>query len=192
MWLDRNIYTDNLASLKNNPSGGEGPATDLPGQKEMTLKAIDVLHERGGKKGFFLMSEAASIDKQMHALDYDRALGDLLELDDTVRATIAKLEEMGILDETLIVVSADHGHGFGKQNTTTPPLGRPQRVTNLAPQTSSATRTLSTPRRRTTTGQSATPSACTRGRACRSTHSLRKVSATARGPTSRSTGTRAT
>ncbi|EAQ90516.1 hypothetical protein CHGG_02451 [Chaetomium globosum CBS 148.51] len=112
VWLDRNIYTDNLASLKNNPSGGEGPATDLPGQKEMTLKAIDILHERGGKKGFFLMSEAASIDKQMHALDYDRALGDLLELDDTVRATIAKLEELGILDETLVVVSADHGHGF--------------------------------------------------------------------------------
>jgi alkaline phosphatase len=79
----------------------------------MTLKAIDILHTRGGKNGFFLMSEAASIDKQMHTLDYDRALGDLLELDDTVRATIKKLKELGILDDTLIVVSADHGHGFG-------------------------------------------------------------------------------
>jgi hypothetical protein len=35
-------------------------------------------------------SEAASIDKMMHALDYERALGELLELDDTVRATIAR------------------------------------------------------------------------------------------------------
>lgn len=78
----------------------------------MTLKAIDVLHTRGGSKGFFLMSEAASIDKQMHVLDYDRALGDLLELDDTVGATIQHLSDLGILDETLIVVSADHGHGF--------------------------------------------------------------------------------
>ncbi|KAL2022423.1 hypothetical protein VTK56DRAFT_5490 [Thermocarpiscus australiensis] len=78
----------------------------------MTLKAIDILHTRGGKEGFFLMSEAASIDKQMHALDYDRALGDLLELDDTVRATIQKLKSLRILDDTLIVVSADHGHGF--------------------------------------------------------------------------------
>jgi alkaline phosphatase len=42
-------------------------------------------------KDFFMMSEAASIDKQMHTLDYDRALGDLLELDDTIKATIAKL-----------------------------------------------------------------------------------------------------
>ena len=65
-----------------------------------------------GDQGFFLMSEAASIDKQMHTLDYDRALGDLLELDDTVRATIDKLKELDILEDTLVLVSADHGHGF--------------------------------------------------------------------------------
>lgn len=114
VWLDRNIYTENLETLENNPSGAAGPATDLPGQKDMTLKAIEILNKRGGDKGFFLMSEAASIDKQMHTLDYERALGDLLELDDTVRATIKKLEELGILEETLIVVTADHGHGFGE------------------------------------------------------------------------------
>ncbi|KAM0255221.1 hypothetical protein ACHAQJ_005985 [Trichoderma viride] len=112
VWLDRNVYTDNLKDFKNDPKGGKAPALDLPGLKEMTLKAVDILHKRGGDKGFFLMSEAASIDKQMHTLDYDRALGDLLELDDTVRATVAKLKQLGILDETLIVVSADHGHGF--------------------------------------------------------------------------------
>lgn len=112
VWLDRNVFTDNIAKLNNDPRGARGAATDLPGLKEMTLKAVDVLHTRGGDKGFFLMSEAASIDKQMHALDYDRALGDLLELDDTVRATVKKLEELDILKDTLVVVSADHGHGF--------------------------------------------------------------------------------
>jgi alkaline phosphatase len=80
----------------------------------MTLKAIDILHNRtrSSGKGFFLMSEAASIDKQMHRLDYDRALGDLLELDDTLKATIAHLDSIGELDDTLILVTADHGHGF--------------------------------------------------------------------------------
>ncbi|KAK5663134.1 hypothetical protein OQA88_6551 [Cercophora sp. LCS_1] len=112
VWLDRNIFPENLAKLKNDPAGSNSSAKDLPGLKEMTLKAIDVLHTRGGKKGFFLMSEAASIDKQMHSLDYDRALGDLLELDDAIRATIERLKELKILDQTLIVVSADHGHGF--------------------------------------------------------------------------------
>lgn len=116
VWLDRNVFPDVLTSYPsfatNDPSGAGVPATDLPGLREMTLKAVDVLHERGGDRGFFLMSEAASIDKQMHALDYDRALGDLLELDDTVRATVARLEELGVLEDTLIVVTADHGHGF--------------------------------------------------------------------------------
>jgi alkaline phosphatase len=133
VWLDRNIFKENLDKLNNEPSGAKGPAKDLPGLKEMTLKAIDVLHTRSGKQGFFLMSEAASIDKQMHALDYDRALGDLLELDDTVRATIEKLKQLRILDDTLIVVSADHGHGFGENSlhfTYDSALSR--RVTNTA------------------------------------------------------------
>ncbi|KAI0532457.1 alkaline phosphatase [Xylaria digitata] len=116
VWLDRNVYKDNLADFTNDPRGAQGgkqgPALDLPGLKEMTLKAVDILHKRGGDKGFFLMSEGASIDKQMHSLDYDRALGDLLELDDTVRATIAHLKAIGELENTLVIVTADHGHGF--------------------------------------------------------------------------------
>lgn len=112
VWLDRNIYKANLKAFKNDPTGAKTPALDLPGLKEMTLKAIDILHARGGDKGFFMMSEAASIDKQMHTLDYDRALGDLLELDDTINATIAKLTALGELNNTLIIVTADHGHGF--------------------------------------------------------------------------------
>ncbi|CAP73496.1 uncharacterized protein PODANS_2_8640 [Podospora anserina S mat+] len=111
VWIDRHIFPENL-EINNDPTGAAKPAKDLPGLKEMTLKAVDILHNRGGKEGFFLMSEAASIDKQMHALDYDRALGDLLEMDDTIRATIEKLKKLRILDDTLIVVSADHGHGF--------------------------------------------------------------------------------
>ncbi|KAG9246174.1 putative alkaline phosphatase H [Calycina marina] len=112
VWLDRNVYPANLNKTTNDPSGNKAPALDLPGLKEMTLKAIDVLHARGGDSGFFMMSEGASIDKQMHVLDYDRALGDLLELDDTIKATIKHLTELGELDNTLIIVTADHGHGF--------------------------------------------------------------------------------
>ncbi|KAI1396359.1 alkaline phosphatase-like protein [Hypoxylon fuscum] len=112
VWLDRNVFTENLNTFENDPLGSESPALDLPGLKEMTLKAVDILHTRGGEKGFFLMSEGASIDKQMHALDYDRALGDLLELDDTVRATVAHLKAIGELESTLVLVTADHGHGF--------------------------------------------------------------------------------
>lgn len=65
------MFRANLAKNTNSPTGDKTPALDLPGLKEMTLKAIDILHARSGDKGFFMMSEAASIDKQMHTLDYD-------------------------------------------------------------------------------------------------------------------------
>ncbi|KAH3920868.1 alkaline phosphatase [Parastagonospora nodorum] len=110
-WLDRNVYRQNLNKTLS-PTGDKTPALDQPGLKDMTLKAIDILEARSGKEGWFLMSEAASIDKMMHVLDYDRALGELLELDDTIKATIAHLNSTDCLKETLILVTADHGHGF--------------------------------------------------------------------------------
>lgn len=48
----------------------------------------------------------------MHVLDYHRALGELLELDDTIRASIEHLKKIGEYEDTLIVITADHGHGF--------------------------------------------------------------------------------
>jgi len=117
-WLDRNVYPANLRNQKNAPDGSKTDALNQPGLKDMTLKAIDILHTRARNEtnpdaqGWFLMSEAASIDKQMHTLDYDRALGELLELDDTVRASMEKLQALGELRDTLVIVTADHGHGF--------------------------------------------------------------------------------
>jgi len=117
-WLDRNVYPTNLRNQKNSPDGSKGDAVNQPGLKEMTLKAIDILHTRArnetdvNAQGWFLMSEAASIDKQMHTLDYDRALGELLELDDTVKASMEHLQALGELRDTLVIVTADHGHGF--------------------------------------------------------------------------------
>ncbi|WVQ86106.1 hypothetical protein IAT38_008274 [Cryptococcus sp. DSM 104549] len=111
-WLDNNVYRDAL-DFAVDPQGNKG-TPDQPGLKEMTLKAIDILHTRAKERdtGFMLMSEAALIDKQMHVLDIDRALGDVLELDDTVRAVLEHLEEIGELEDTLVVVTADHAHGF--------------------------------------------------------------------------------
>lgn len=110
-WLDQNIYKNTL-DFAIKPRGGAG-AYDQPGLKSMTLKAIDILHTRAKARGtgFTLMSEAALIDKEMHVQDVDRALGEIMELDDTLRATLEHLKEIGELDDTLVVVTADHGHG---------------------------------------------------------------------------------
>ncbi|TRM64227.1 alkaline phosphatase [Schizophyllum amplum] len=111
-WLDRQVYPTNLQNKANSPTGDGSDATDQPGLKDMTLKAIDILNANYKEEGWFMMAEAASIDKMMHVLDYDRALGELLELDDTIRATLAHLKALGEDENTLVVVTADHGHGF--------------------------------------------------------------------------------
>jgi alkaline phosphatase len=67
-WLDRNVYTKNMETSK--AWNGSVGTPDVPGLKDMTLKAIDILHARSKAAGtpFMLMSEAASIDKQVSLL----------------------------------------------------------------------------------------------------------------------------
>jgi alkaline phosphatase len=60
-WLDRNVYKNNLKNQNNTADGLKKDATDQPGLLEMTIKAIDILSARSKDKGFFLMSEAASV-----------------------------------------------------------------------------------------------------------------------------------
>ncbi|GAA5944718.1 alkaline phosphatase [Sporobolomyces koalae] len=119
-WLDRHIFKDNLNNTASYGAWNKqnetftAPNLDSPGLKEMTIKAIDILATRAKKEGvpFMLMSEAASVDKQMHVGDMERAMGELLELDNTVKNVLEHLEKLGIADETLLVVTSDHAHGF--------------------------------------------------------------------------------
>lgn len=111
VWLDRNIYTDNLQNGAA-PDGSGADADDQPGLKEMVQAALRVLgNGKTCPNGFYLMAEAASVDKQMHGLDVHRALADLIEYDVAVGAA-AEWADNRRSDDTLIVVTADHGHGF--------------------------------------------------------------------------------
>ncbi len=77
-----------------------------PSLSEMTVKAIDVLSNN--KNGFFLMVEAGRIDHAHHNGNAFRALTDAVELSNAVRAAESKIN----LDDTLIIVTADHSHTF--------------------------------------------------------------------------------
>lgn len=79
-------------------AGGE------PSLSEMTAKAIDMLSTN--KKGYFLMVEAGRIDHGHHDGNAYRALKDTVALSDAVRTAVGRVN----LDETLIVVTADHSH----------------------------------------------------------------------------------
>jgi alkaline phosphatase len=76
---------------------------DQPMLDEMTAKALKVLSKN--KKGFTLMVEAASIDKQAHNMDTERWILDTIEFD---RAVAVCKEFARRNPDTVIVVTADH------------------------------------------------------------------------------------
>lgn len=77
-----------------------------PSISEMTSKAIDILDNNS--EGFFLMVESGRIDHSHHAGSAYGALTDTIEFSNA----IAKAVEMTDMSETLIIVTADHGHVF--------------------------------------------------------------------------------
>jgi alkaline phosphatase len=76
---------------------------DQPMLDEMTDKALQVLSKN--KKGFCLMVEAASIDKQAHAMDSERWVLDTIEFDRAVAKAKAFAEKNR---NTLVIITADH------------------------------------------------------------------------------------
>ena len=81
-----------------------------PSLTEMTDTAVRMLSRN--PKGFFLHVEAGRIDQAHHVGNAYRALTDTIALSDAVEKTQKTLKELGLLDETLIIVTADHSHVF--------------------------------------------------------------------------------
>lgn len=77
-----------------------------PSISEMTETAINILNN--DNDGFFLMVESGRIDHGHHAGSAYNALTDTIAFSDA----IAKAVEMTDMSDTLIIVTADHGHVF--------------------------------------------------------------------------------
>jgi len=76
---------------------------DQPMLDEMTGKALAILDRH--QKGFVLMVEGASIDKQAHAMDTERWLLDIIEFDRAIALAKAYAQRRS---DTLVIVTADH------------------------------------------------------------------------------------
>jgi alkaline phosphatase len=77
-----------------------------PSLKDMTMLALDKLSKNDN--GYFLMVESGRIDHAHHAGNAYNALHDTIALSDAVKAVVNSVN----LDETLIIVTADHSHVF--------------------------------------------------------------------------------
>lgn len=103
VYIDREIEK-NEATL--------GSYTDQPTLYDMTETALEVLGN--DEDGFFLMVEGASIDKQEHKLDWERAVWDTIEMDKAVGVAKDYADEHG---DTLVIVVADHSHSISVYGT---------------------------------------------------------------------------
>ena len=82
-------------------------ADDMAGEpslSEMTGKAIDILSKN--PNGYVLQVESGRVDHALHANNAYRALTDNIEFAKTVQMTLDKVN----LEDTLILVTSDHGH----------------------------------------------------------------------------------
>ena len=105
-----NVYLDR--EMLKDPSVLKG-FTDQLNLMDMTKKSLDILSKN--PNGFFAMIEGASIDKQLHVMDWQRAAYDTIEFDKAIEYAEKWNKEHG--NDTLIIVLADHAHGVSISGT---------------------------------------------------------------------------
>ncbi|KAF7261170.1 hypothetical protein EG68_01600 [Paragonimus skrjabini miyazakii] len=81
--------------------------TDQPSLSEMTQIAVKILSRN--PKGYLLLVESGRIDHGHHTNQAKYALTETLALERAVNTTIGLVN----IDETLVLVTADHSHGYG-------------------------------------------------------------------------------
>jgi alkaline phosphatase len=107
-----NVALDKIAKRRNTLLPGtttfavdDYHAPDQPMLDEMTQAALRTLY-RKKSTGFVLLVEGAHIDKQSHAMDAERAVGDTIEFD---RAVAVARDFADRTDrKTIVIVLADH------------------------------------------------------------------------------------
>jgi len=86
----------------------EADLSENPTLADMTTAAIQVLSAR--ERGFWLMVEAGDVDWANHDNNLDNSIGAVFSGDAAVRAITDWVEANSNWDESLLIVTADHGH----------------------------------------------------------------------------------
>ena len=87
----------------------EADLVENPTLAEMATTALDLLAPRGR---FWLMVEAGDVDWASHANNIDNAIGAVRAGDAAVRAVFDWIERHDAWDDSVVIVTSDHGHAF--------------------------------------------------------------------------------
>ncbi|QEF97772.1 Alkaline phosphatase 4 precursor [Stieleria maiorica] len=78
--------------------------------EDMAIAALDVLQSRSDR--WWLMVESGDVDWANHSNNIDNSIGAVLSGDDAFAAIVSWIEEHGGWDDTVLILTADHGHYF--------------------------------------------------------------------------------
>src|SRR5262249_43335771 len=82
---------------------------EQPSLAQMTDAALTVMSGKPGQP-FALFIEAGDVDFALHANNLDNAIGAVYSGDEAVRTVIRWVESHSNWDDSVLIVSADHGH----------------------------------------------------------------------------------
>jgi alkaline phosphatase len=88
----------------------DGDIDENPRLADMVVAALDVLSQND--HGFWLMVEAGDVDWGNHDNNIDCSIGAVLDGDDAIHAMTDWIEKHAGWDDTVMIVTADHGHYF--------------------------------------------------------------------------------
>ena len=88
----------------------EADIDENPTLAEMTEAAIEVLQV--DEQGFWLMVEAGDVDWANHANNIDSSIGAVFSGEAAVEKIFRWIETRNAWDESLVVITSDHGHYF--------------------------------------------------------------------------------
>ncbi|MFT3689138.1 alkaline phosphatase [Paenirhodobacter sp.] len=102
----------NIQTLQfNRPGVGMGDRLEnSPALAVMAKGALNVLDDN--EKGFFLMVEGGAVDWAAHANNLPRLIEEQIEFNEAVEAVVDWVEANSSWDDTLLIVTTDHGNGL--------------------------------------------------------------------------------
>lgn len=87
-----------------------GAIGTVPSLETMTRAALSFLGQK--QDGFFLMVEGGAVDWAAHANNTARLVEEQVDFNRSVEATVAWIEKNGGFDNTLLIITTDHGNGM--------------------------------------------------------------------------------
>ena len=101
-------YAPTLGRKKTAEKYSPADLAENPTLADMTTAALTVLEKR--EKGFWLMVESGDVDWANHDNNIDNSIGAVISGDKAVKVITDWVEKHSNWDESLLIVTADHGH----------------------------------------------------------------------------------